>query len=160
MLNLNACNLSLGVASSSHMTTRLGHSLLLTVAFLLVCVAAHTQARSGAQDPTLNHMQHEANTATTPPGTLGRVDKSGQGPRPVLLLAVLGFGGSIWSDFSKRHVHDFTTDAGTLAGFGGTDRHPRPVVTEAQPPAGAVPVARGTSRTRNFQPTHGRSRSP
>lgn len=96
------------------------------LALVLIGPPAYAQKRSRAQDASLNHHRHPQGTATTPLGSLGRVDKSGRGPRHVLLLPGIGFGGGIWSDFSKRHTDDFTMYAVTLAGFGGTAPHPLP----------------------------------
>lgn len=102
--------------------------LLLAVLLTFLCVApaALAQERSRAQDPTLNNHHHPPGTATTPLGTLGRVDKTGTGPRHVLLLPGLGFGAGIWADFARRHSTEFTMYAVTFAGFGGTAPHPLP----------------------------------
>jgi hypothetical protein len=62
----------------------------------LVSVPVNGQQRRMAQDSSLNNLRHPAGLATTPFGTLGAVRTVGSGPRTVVLLAGLGFGGGIW----------------------------------------------------------------
>ena len=91
-----------------------------TVAFVLVASAAAGQPRSMAQDPALNNLRHASGLETAPADSLGRVRQSGTGPRRMVLLAGLGFGDGIWSEFMERHKATYTTYAVTLPGFGGT----------------------------------------
>lgn len=101
--------------------------IMLLLQLLAIGVSpARGQERSMAQDPSLDNHRHAPGTLTTPLGTLGKVDRSGRGPRSVILLAGLGFGGGIWSDYARRHESEFTMYAVTFAGFGGTNPHPLP----------------------------------
>jgi pimeloyl-[acyl-carrier protein] methyl ester esterase len=92
----------------------------------LVSVPVNGQQRRMAQDSSLNNLRHPAGLATTPFGTLGAVRTVGSGPRTVVLLAGLGFGGGIWDEFMARHARTFTMHAVTLPGFGGTPPLPMP----------------------------------
>ena len=78
------------------------------------------QTRSMAQDPTLDNLRHGAGVTTAAIGTLGHVRKIGEGPRKMVLIPGLGFGGDIWNEFMERHRTDATMYAVTLPGFGGT----------------------------------------
>lgn len=102
------------------------------LALLLLSMSAPVlqgQPRSMAQDSTLDNLRHPPGTTTVPFGTLGRVRRSGDGPRTMLLIPGIGFGDAVWNEFMERHGHDYTMYAITLPGFGGT--HPL-----AMPPDG------------------------
>jgi len=88
--------------------------LLLTPAWL------GAQARSLAQDSTLDNLRHPPGTPTAAANTLGNVRKLGDGPRAMLLIPGLGFGDGIWTEFMERHRTEYTMYAVTLPGFGGT----------------------------------------
>lgn len=81
---------------------------------------AATQQPSMAQDATLNNLRHPPGTETSPAGTLGNVRRVGEGKKAMLLIAGIGFGDSIWSEFMERRKTEYTMFAVTLPGFGGT----------------------------------------
>lgn len=73
----------------------------------------HNRVTSGEASPV--------STATTPRGQLGRVDKAGRGPVPMILIADLGLDGkTLYGEFMRRNADRYTMYAVTLAGFGGT----------------------------------------
>jgi pimeloyl-ACP methyl ester carboxylesterase len=89
--------------------------------FLLVSPAGlGAQARSMAQDSTLDNLRHPPGVETVPFGTLGDVRKAGNGRRAMLLIPGIGFGGDIWTEFMERQRAAYTMYAITLPGFGGT----------------------------------------
>jgi len=83
-------------------------------------VGLRAQARSMAQDSTLDNLQHPPGTVTVADGTLGRVRKVGHGARTLVLIPGIGFGDTIWTEFMQRHAARYTMFAVTLPGFGGT----------------------------------------
>jgi pimeloyl-ACP methyl ester carboxylesterase len=102
---------------------------------ILLCVAgtagAHAQTRSMTQDPALNNLRHDPGVVTAAPDALGGTVKVGTGPRAVILIPGLGFGGGIWTEFMERHAADYTMFAVTLPGFGGTNPWPLPADTSS-----------------------------
>ncbi len=84
------------------------------------------QTRALVQDSTLDNLRHPPGTITAVPGTLGRVRRFGEGPKPMLLIPGLGFGDVVWSEFMERHRAAYTMYAVTLPGFGGTAPLPLP----------------------------------
>src|SRR5262249_17048849 len=87
------------------------------------------QPRSLVQDSTLDNLRHPTGYQTAAIGTLGAVIKVGTGPRTMILMPGLGFGGGIFDDFMARYRDQFTMYAVTLPGFGGTAALPIPGVT-------------------------------
>ena len=85
----------------------------------------HQHKRSD-QDPALNNLVHADGYQTAPLGTLGRVEKVGDGPRHMILIAGAGFGGDVFDGFMSARRHDFTMHAVTLPGFDGTPAPPMP----------------------------------
>ncbi|HMV87096.1 MAG TPA: alpha/beta hydrolase [Blastocatellia bacterium] len=81
---------------------------------------AATQQPSMAQDAALNNLRHPPGTETTPAGTLGNVRRVGEGKKTMLLIAGIGFGDGIWTEFMERRKIEYTMFAVTLPGFGGT----------------------------------------
>jgi pimeloyl-ACP methyl ester carboxylesterase len=98
---------------------------LASVALLLIGPSrANAQARSLAQDPTLNNLRLPPGTPTTLPGELGRSRIVGTGRKQMLLIPGLGFGDDIWTEFMERRAGEYTMRAVTLPGFGGTSPWP------------------------------------
>ncbi len=95
-------------------------------ALLMLPATAVGQTRSMAQDSTLDNLRHAAGTTTAAAGTLGRVRKTGEGPRTMLLIPGIGFGDDVWSEFMERHRSEYTMYAITLPGFGDTPPLPMP----------------------------------
>lgn len=103
-------------------------------AFVLLALAltfppphrAGAQPRSLAQDSTLDNLRHPPGTGTAAWGTLGGVVKSGDGPRTMILIPGIGFGGGVWDEFAARRDGGWTVYAVTLPGFGGTPPLPMP----------------------------------
>lgn len=106
------------------------HVVRNSVCFLLLiapaCVEAQSCQRIMVQDSTLDNLQHAPGYVTCPPETLGRLEKSGTGPRTLILVPGLGFGAGIFEDFILAHENEFTVYAVTLPGFGGTQAPPMP----------------------------------
>lgn len=100
----------------------------LVIAWLTACpwVLAVAQPRSMRQDSTLNNLEHPPGTTVVAPGTLGRIRKVGSGPRPMILIAGMGFGDDTWDEFMEPYQGTFTMYAVTLPGFGGTAPLPMP----------------------------------
>lgn len=92
-----------------------------------VCLgpAATAQRRAMAQDSSLNNLVHPAGYQTAA-SALGRVRKVGHGPRSMVLIPGLGFGGDVFDEFMGPREAQFTMYAVTLAGFGGTPAPPMP----------------------------------
>lgn len=78
------------------------------------------QKRLMEQDPALNNLRHPPGTETVPNNTLGRVSRFGEGKQTMLLIAGMGFGNDVWTEFMERHRTEYTMFAITLPGFGGT----------------------------------------
>jgi pimeloyl-ACP methyl ester carboxylesterase len=104
---------------------RIALTLVATLS-LLTAIPALAQTRSLAQDPALDNLRHPAGTEVAAFGTLGRVRKSGEGRRVMLLIPGIGFGDGVWSEFMERHRADYTMYAVTLPGFDGTAPLPMP----------------------------------
>ncbi len=78
------------------------------------------------QDSTLNNFVDPPGYQTTPPNTLGAVKKVGHGPKSMILIPGLGFGGDVFNNFMASRESTYTMYAVTLAGFGGTPAPPSP----------------------------------
>lgn len=57
---------------------------------------------------------------TMPWGQLGRIEKRGRGAVPLILLAPVGFDGTVYRTFMERNATRYTMYAVTLPGSGGT----------------------------------------
>lgn len=66
----------------------------------------------------------------TPLGQLGRVEKHGRGPVPLILLADIRTDGSLYQRFIERNAERYTMYAVTLPGYGGTPAPPKPVTLD------------------------------
>jgi pimeloyl-ACP methyl ester carboxylesterase len=80
---------------------------------------ATAQQPSMAQDASLNNLRHPPGTETLPAGTLGNVRRVGEGKKTMLLIAGIGFGDGVWTEFMERRKTEYTMFAVTLPGFGG-----------------------------------------
>jgi len=103
-----------------------GRHVCLVTAFLAAIGARGVGAQEKCSDPSLDNLKHPPNTATSPLGELGRVDKVGTGPVPVILIPGAAFGGSIWKDFMERNREAYTMYAITPPGYEGTEPPPWP----------------------------------
>jgi pimeloyl-ACP methyl ester carboxylesterase len=92
--------------------------------FALALCSAVTRAQVKTSDPAINQLIHPEGTQTSPLGELGRVDKSGTGPIPMILIPGAAFGGSVWKDFMERNKDVYTMYAITPAGYEGTKPPP------------------------------------
>lgn len=110
-------------------TTRTFLFPALLVSLLSLSLPLVAQTRLMAQDPSLNNLAHPAGYEVGAPASLGGVRTVGTGPRHMILIPGLGFGGDVFDDFMARHGDKFTMKAITLAGFGGT-------AAPAMPPPG------------------------
>ncbi len=113
--------------------TRSTSFLASTAAMVLITFATNyafgqqSCVRITEQDSTLNNLVDPPGYKTVPLGSLGEVRRSGTGPRPMVLIAGLGFGGDIFEEFTTRHQSAFKMYSVTLPGFGGTAAPPCPV---------------------------------
>lgn len=98
--------------------------LLMTAIALTVVRPVQLRAQQACSDPSLNHLQHPPGTETAPLGQLGRVEKVGNGPIPMILIPGAAFGGGIWKSFMERNRDAYTMYAITPPGYDGT--HPPP----------------------------------
>lgn len=78
------------------------------------------------QDTSLNNFSHPADYLTAKPFELGKVQKSGTGKIPMILIAGFGYGGDIFDDFVAANKEKYTMYAVTLPGYGGTPAPPMP----------------------------------
>ena len=81
-------------------------------------------AQQACSDPGLNHLQHPPGTQTAPLGQLGRVDKVGTGPIPMILIPGAAFGGGAWKSFMEQNRDAYTMYAITPPGYDGTSPPP------------------------------------
>lgn len=86
--------------------------------FLAACVAASCAASSHAQPAPAQPAPQRTTVPFTP---LGRVEKHGDGPVPMVLIPGANFDGSIFKTFMERNADRYTMYAVTLPGFGGTE---------------------------------------
>jgi len=100
------------------------HGILILAALLVT--ARGTLAEEKCSDPSLDNFKHPPGTVTAPLGSLGRVDKEGTGPIPMILIPGAAFGGSIWKDFMERNKDRYTMYAITPSGYEGTKPPPWP----------------------------------
>jgi pimeloyl-ACP methyl ester carboxylesterase len=103
----------------------------LAVAGLLALTATGLRAQPSCprilvQDSTLNNLVDPPGYATARLGTLGGVTRAGTGPRAMILIPGLGFGGGVFTDFMRRFEGEYRMYAVTLPGFGGTAAPPSP----------------------------------
>src|SRR5262245_56654428 len=98
------------------------------IAALSFAAAYFARAQSQPTDPSIDNFKHPPNTLTAPLGELGRVDKMGKGPVPMILIPGAAFGGSVWKDFMDRNRDSYTMYAITPPGYEGTKP---PVWTES-----------------------------
>lgn len=78
------------------------------------------------QDPSLDNLADPAGYRTAPLGTIGAFTKRGTGPRAMILIPGLGFGGDSLEDLMAPLEERFTMYAVTLPGMGGTPAPPSP----------------------------------
>ncbi len=91
--------------------------------------APATVPRILTQDPTLNNLIDPPGYTVGVLGTLGRVEKTGHGPRALILIPGLGFGGEVFETFLPAGDEEFTRYLVTLPGMGGTPAPPAPPET-------------------------------
>lgn len=97
---------------------------LMALLIFLATGPASTSAQVKTSDPAINQMVHPDGTQTAPLGELGRVDKVGTGPIPMILIPGAAFGGSVWKDFMERNKDAYTMYAITPPGYEGTKPPP------------------------------------
>ncbi len=78
------------------------------------------------QDSSLNNLIDPPGYETAELGTLGTVARVGRGPRSMILIPGLGFGGDVFGTFMEGREDRYTMYAVTLPGFGGTPAPPTP----------------------------------
>jgi pimeloyl-ACP methyl ester carboxylesterase len=103
-----------------------GRYVFLVATFVAVFANRGVMAQEKCSDPSLDNLKHPPNTATSPLGELGPVDKVGTGPVPMILIPGAAFGGSIWKDFMERNRDAYTMYAITPPGYEGTKPPPWP----------------------------------
>jgi len=85
-----------------------------------------TPADRFRQDALRDNLVHPEGYVPAQPNTLGRVDRHGEGPVPLVLVAGLGFGGRVFEPILAGLADDFTVYVVTLAGYGGSSAPPMP----------------------------------
>lgn len=95
---------------------RIGLSLL----SILTLTTAITPVRSQVVEVPINNYEIPPGVETVPIGTLGHVERRGQGEIPMILLAGRGYGWRIWETFMQRNAERYTMYAITAAGYDGT----------------------------------------
>src|SRR5262249_26347840 len=91
---------------------------LMVLGVLRLCGSAVAQDK--VSDPARDNFKHALGTATAPLGELGRVDKVGRGPVPMILLPGAAFAGSVWKELMDRNHDAYTMYAITPPGYEGT----------------------------------------
>ncbi|MEO9850241.1 alpha/beta hydrolase [Reichenbachiella sp.] len=74
----------------------------------------------------INNLNHADNYETVPYGSLGSVEKIGNGKQPMILIAGWGFDGNIFRPLTDSQQHEYTMYVVTLPGFGNTKAPPMP----------------------------------
>lgn len=78
------------------------------------------------QDTTLDNLVTPPGYRTATLGELGAITRRGTGPKSMLLIPGLGFGGEAFEPLMEALGDSYTMWAVTLAGFGGTPAPPTP----------------------------------
>jgi pimeloyl-ACP methyl ester carboxylesterase len=102
---------------------------MLTILFLLLLAlpgSASAQTRTMKQDSTLNNLALPPGYKTNRPGDIPQYHKAGSGEKNLILIAGLGFDGSIFDDFAAANVAEYTMYAVTLPGCGNSPAPPIP----------------------------------
>lgn len=76
-------------------------------------------AQEGDDDVVLDRLHHPQGTITGPAG-IAHVERRGDGPVPLLLIAGAPYGWSVWKAFMERNASRYTMWAVTPAGYDGT----------------------------------------
>ena len=110
---------------------RCSHSGVVTgLAVALMALAAladSTSAQTSADEATRpDNLRQAPGTETVPLGTLGHVERRGQGDVHLLLVPGAGFGWRVWEDFMDRNADRYTMWAVTPPGYDGTPPPPMP----------------------------------
>ncbi|MEX0288202.1 MAG: alpha/beta fold hydrolase [Flavobacteriaceae bacterium] len=75
----------------------------------------------------INNLVHPEGYQAALYGSLGKVEKFGNGPKDMLMIAGWGFGGNIFENFKADSLGSkYTMYVVTLPGFGGTQAYPMP----------------------------------
>ncbi|MEE8155357.1 MAG: alpha/beta hydrolase [Phycisphaerales bacterium] len=106
--------------------SRTGSSVISSAAIALVTAPGPAQDTDPPAPAQINNYQHPADTETTPLGTLGHIEKRGNGPVDLILLPGAGFGWSVWETFMARNADRYTMYAITPPGNDGTKPPPMP----------------------------------
>ena len=73
-----------------------------------------------------NNLEHTEGYKTSGYGAMVSYTKAGKGKEKLILIAGLGFDGSVFSDFVERNKKSFTMYSVTLPGYGNTTAPPMP----------------------------------
>ncbi|MBK6939316.1 MAG: alpha/beta hydrolase [Planctomycetes bacterium] len=95
------------------------------VTFLILGVVA-SPAASARDDDVVDRLHHPKGTVTGPAG-IAHVERRGDGPIPMLLLAGAPYGWKVWEQFMERNASRYTMWAVTPAGYDAT---PPPAMPE------------------------------
>lgn len=96
-----------------------------TILFFVITLAVAAQTA-----PPINNLVHSAGYVTSVWGQLGGVQKTGTGPRKMILIPGWGFDWTIFKNFMEANSRDYTFYAVTIPGFGQTQAPPMPAETE------------------------------
>ena|GEM_PF-142331 len=83
-----------------------------------------------AMHQLVNDSKAKPPAGSTPLGNLGKVEKRGRGPVPMILIADIRTDWSLYQNFMDRNAERYTMYAVTLPGYGGTPAPPRPETLE------------------------------
>ena len=104
--------------------------ITLTAVFLATFInqsLAQRKKRIMKQDTSINNLIHPAGYQTLPINEIGKVQKFGQGPQDVVLIAGLGLASDqVFAQFIRDNASKYTMYAITLAGYGGTQAYAMP----------------------------------
>lgn len=106
--------------------SRTGSWVISSAAIALIGAPGPARGADPPAPAPINNYQHPAGTETAELGTLGHVEKRGNGPVDLILLPGAGFGWSVWDSFMTRNADRYTMYAITPPGNDGTKPPPMP----------------------------------
>ena len=98
----------------------MGSWVISSAAIALSAALVSAQDADPPAPTPINNYQHPAGTETAPLGTLGHIEKRGEGSVDLILLPGAGFGWSVWDSFMTRNADRYTMYAITPPGNDGT----------------------------------------
>ena len=112
--------------SPTHRTRRRPRPAPVPLPGALALAGALLAAPPSISAQEVDNLVHPPGTETAPLGTLGHVEKRGNGPVDLILIPGASFGSSVWEGFMDRNRERYTMWAVTPAGYDGTRPPPMP----------------------------------